>query len=93
MLPALEYDHSNGQCAIIGGFVYRGTKFPALQGQYFYADLCAGWVRSFTYGGTVTSQTSWNLNVTVSSPVSFGEDAKGELYLLTGGGSVYRIGP
>ena len=92
VLPAIEYDHSNGQCAIIGGFVYRGTKFPGLRGQYFYADLCAGWVRSFTYGGTVTSQTSWNLNVTVSSPVSFGEDANGELYLLTGGGSVYRIG-
>ncbi len=92
VLPAIEYDHSNGQCAIIGGFVYRGTTFPALRGQYFYADLCAGWVRSFTFGGTVTSQTSWNLNVTVSSPVSFGEDANGELYLLSGGGSVYRIG-
>jgi glucose/arabinose dehydrogenase len=91
VLPALEYDHSNGQCAIIGGFVYRGTRFPALAGQYFYADLCAGWVRSFTYaGGAVTSQTSWSLDTAVSSPVSFGEDANGELYLLAGS-SVYRI--
>jgi len=91
VLPAVEYDHSNGQCAIIGGFVYRGTRFPALVGQYFYADLCAGWVRSFSYaGGAVTGQTSWNLDVSPGSPLSFGEDARGELYLLTGGG-VYRI--
>jgi glucose/arabinose dehydrogenase len=91
VLPALEYDHSNGQCAIIGGFVYRGTKFPALAGQYFYADLCAAWVRSFTFGGgAVTSQTSWTLDTNVSSPVSFGEDANGELYLLASN-SVYRI--
>ncbi len=91
VLPAVEYDHSNGQCAIIGGFVYRGTRFPALAGQYFYADLCAGWVRSFSYaGGAVTGQTSWNLDLSPGSPLSFGEDARGELYLLTGGG-VYRI--
>ena len=91
VLPAVEYDHSNGQCAIIGGFVYRGTRFPALAGQYFYADLCAGWVRSFSYaGGVVTGQTSWNLDLSPGSPLSFGEDARGELYLLTGGG-VYWI--
>jgi glucose/arabinose dehydrogenase len=89
--PAVEYDRSNGQCAIIGGFVYRGARFPALAGQYFYADLCAGWVRSFTYGGgAVTGQTSWHLDVGVSSPVSFGQDANGELYLLASG-NVYRV--
>ena len=71
--------------------MYRGTKFPALAGQYFYADLCAAWVRSFTYsGGAVTSQTSWTLDTSVSSPVSFGQDANGELYLLASN-SVYRI--
>lgn len=91
VLPAVEYDHSNGQCAIIGGFVYRGTRFPALAGQYFYADLCAGWVRSFSYaGGAVTGQTSWHLDLSPGSPMSFGEDARGELYLLTAGG-VYRM--
>jgi len=91
VLPAVEYDHSNGQCAIIGGFVYRGTRFPALAGQYFYADLCAGWVRSLSYaGGAVTGRTSWNLDLSPGSPMSFGEDARGELYLLTGGG-VYRM--
>jgi glucose/arabinose dehydrogenase len=92
VLPAVEYDHSNGQCAVIGGFVYRGARFPTLAGQYFYAELCAGWVRSLTYaGGAVTGQTSWTLEPGPGSPQSFGEDARGELYLLTAGGDVYRI--
>jgi len=92
VLPAVEYDHSNGQCAVIGGFVYRGARFPALAGQYFYADLCAGWVRSFTYaGGAVTGQTSWTLEPSPGSPLSFGEDSRGELYVLSSGGTVYRI--
>ena len=47
VLPALEYDHSNG-CSIIGGFVYRGARSPSLAGQYFYSDYCSGWIRSFT---------------------------------------------
>ena len=32
---------------ITGGYVYRGAAIPALQGHYFYADYCQGWVRSF----------------------------------------------
>jgi len=39
----------------------------------------------------VTGQTSWNLDASLGSPLSFGEDANGELYLLTGSGNVYRI--
>jgi len=92
VLPAVEYDHSNGQCAVIGGFVYRGTRSPALAGQYFYADLCAAWVRSFTYaGGAVTGRTSWTLKVNLGSVLSFGEDARGEVYVLSSNGTVYGI--
>ena len=53
-LPVLEYDHGEG-CSITGGYVYRGSAIPALQGHYFYGDFCQGWVRSFRYGdGAVT---------------------------------------
>jgi glucose/arabinose dehydrogenase len=92
VLPAVEYDHSGGNCAVIGGFVYRGTQWPALAGQYFYADLCAAWLRSFTYaGGTVTARRNWFLNVDLGSVNSFGQDARGELYVLSGNGIVYRM--
>jgi len=92
--PAVEYGHANNGCSIIGGFVYRGSRAPSLVGQYFYSDYCSGWMRSFFYAnGGVTGQTSWTLNVSLGNVLSFGEDSAGELYVLSGGGSVYRIVP
>ncbi len=91
VLPAVEFPHPDG-CAVIGGFVYRGTASPSLAGQYFYSDLCGGWIRSFTYGsGAVTSRTSWTLDRNLGTPLSFGEDASRELYVLADNGTVYRL--
>jgi len=91
--PVVEYGHANG-CSLTGGFVYRGTRAPSLVGQYFYSDYCSGWMRSFAYAnGAVTGQTTWSLNVSLGNVLSFGEDSAGELYVLSGGGSVYRIAP
>ena len=90
--PAVEYGHANG-CSVTGGFVYRGSA-PSLVGQYFYSDYCSGWLRSFSYAnGAVTGQTTWTFNVGLGNVLSFGEDSAGELYVLSGGGSVYRIAP
>ena len=90
-LPAIDYDHSGGACSVTGGFVYRGSAIPALQGTYFYADYCAGWIRSFRYGGgTATETRQWN-TPNVGTITSFGLDSAGELYVTTGNGRVYRI--
>jgi glucose/arabinose dehydrogenase len=89
--PVLEYTHASG-CSITGGYVYRGTAIPALAGTYFYSDFCGGWVRSFRFvNGVATGQTSWSALDTGRSVVSFGEDAAGELYVLTSDGTVSRI--
>ena len=91
VVPTLEYSHADG-CSIIGGFVYRGTRSPALAGQYFYSDYCSGWIRSFTYaGGAKKSQTDWTLKVDLGNVLSFGEDATGELYVLSANGTAYRL--
>jgi len=93
VLPVIEYDHSEG-CSIIGGFVYRGSRWPSLAGQYFYSDYCSGWLRSFAYAnGAVTGRTSWTLDVSLGNVTSLGEDAAGELYVVSAGGSIYRIAP
>ncbi|MEO5590638.1 MAG: PQQ-dependent sugar dehydrogenase [Gemmatimonadaceae bacterium] len=90
-LPVLEYNHSGGQCSITGGFVYRGAAIPELTASYFYADYCAGWVRSFRYSaGAVTEQRLWAVG-SVGFLTSFGEDAAGELYVTSSNGRVYRI--
>jgi glucose/arabinose dehydrogenase len=92
-LPVLEYDHSDG-CSVTGGYVYRGSAIPAIQGHYFYADLCRGWVRSFRYaGGVATEQTDWPALASTGTIVSFGEDAAGELYILEAGGRVLKVVP
>ncbi len=92
-LPILEYPHDNGTCSVTGGYVYRGTAIPIIQGTYFYADFCAGFVRSFRlYNGSALEQTEWPL-LAASSITSFGQDGLGELYILTRGGTVSRIVP
>lgn len=92
VLPVLEYSHAEG-CSVTGGHVYRGQRIPALRGHYFYADYCRGWVRSFRHeGGQAVDRREWELGG-VGSVLSFGEDAAGELYLLSATGRVYRLVP
>jgi len=89
MLPAVEYGHADG-CSVTGGYVYRGTRIPEIAGHYFYSDYCGGWLRSFRFeDGRATEPTDWQIDA--GSVLSFGEDASGELYVLTANGSVYRI--
>jgi glucose/arabinose dehydrogenase len=91
--PVLDYDHADG-CSVIGGYVYRGQAIPALRGRYFYADYCGGWVRSFLAQGAVaTDQRDWPSLRPGGQVTSFGEDAGGELYVMTSSGKVYRIAP
>jgi glucose/arabinose dehydrogenase len=90
-LPVLEYDHSQG-CSITGGYVYRGSAIPSLQGHYLYADYCGTWVRSFRrVGGVATDKQDRPEIAMGSGTVSFGEDANGELYILNQDGTVARI--
>ena len=91
-LPVLEYAHdAAGGCSVIGGFVYRGSALPELQGRYFYSDLCSGWLRSFVFsGGSATDNRQSIANM--GTVISFGEDGRKELYVLTGAGEVLRIG-
>jgi glucose/arabinose dehydrogenase len=92
-LPTFEYAHNQG-CSITGGYVYRGSVIPQLQGVYFYADYCQGWVRSFRYsGGAVTELTDWPSLRPGGQITSFGEDSAGELYVITAGGGVYKVVP
>ena len=89
-LPVVEYSHAEG-CSITGGFVYRGTQIPELQGHYFYSDWCSGFLRSFFLStGAVTNQRNWGI-ASPGNVTSFGRDSSGELYVLTQAGTVYKI--
>jgi hypothetical protein len=94
-LPVLDYPHFSGACSVTGGYVYRGSAVLALRGTYFYADYCAGFVRSFRHqNGQPTDQKEWPLlSPTEGSITSFGEDAAGELYITTQGGGLFKFIP
>jgi len=90
VLPAIEYGHGEG-CSVTGGYVYRGQAIPAIRGHYFYSDYCAGFLRSFQFDGAVAGdERQWDVG-DVGNVLSFGEDADGELYVLSGNGRVYRL--
>jgi glucose/arabinose dehydrogenase len=88
--PVFEYSHVSGGCAVIGGYVYRGSAIPGLWGAYLFSDNCLGGVAALRLrNGKVASERG--MGVQASSPSSFGEDANGELYLLSLSGGVYRL--
>ena len=90
-MPVIEYSHTEG-CSITGGYVYRGSTIPELDGTYFYSDYCSGWVRSFRYAdGVATDEQQWIDSI--GNVTSFGLDADGELLVVTRGGTIYRMVP
>ena len=88
--PIATYSHDDG-CSVTGGYVYRGSR-AALRGRYIYGDYCSGNVWSLKVsGGKATSLRRERFEI--PSVTSFGEDAAGELYAVSHGGTVYRLTP
>ncbi len=90
VLPFVEYSHAGGACSISGGYVYRGSRLPQITGHYFYADYCTGEVTSVVYPSA--AKVSWPA-LSGGNVSSFGQDARGELYVVQLGGGVFRIVP
>jgi glucose/arabinose dehydrogenase len=90
--PVWEYNHGTNDsigCSITGGYVYRGTAYPAMQGIYFYGDYC-----SRTVWGLQNIAGTWENHTFLTAPggiTSFGEDQAGELYLTSSNGVVYQV--
>ncbi len=83
VFPVAEYNHSgNGlnKCSITGGYVYRGSAFPNLQGIYFFADFCSNEIGMLdaTQTNPIISYTAPYAGAGFSS---FGVDQDNELYV------------
>lgn len=92
VLPVVEYPTGEQGCSVTGGFVYRGEAIAQLRGAYLYSDFCAGWIRALRYRGDEAADRA-DLGVQATEVASFGQDAAGELYVLSLGGQVWRIVP
>jgi glucose/arabinose dehydrogenase len=87
--PIFDYPHNNatGGYSITGGYVYRGTVYPAMAGYYICADYASAnaWViNSTTNVSTIQSGVPGEIS-------SFGELENGELLALTLAGSLYTV--
>ena len=88
--PLTYYAHllqdEMGGNAAVGGYVYRGERYPNWQGIYFFGDFVSGRIWSLNPGGDV------RLLQDLSQPVSsFAQDEAGELYVLTMDGGLYHL--
>ncbi|MBP34054.1 MAG: hypothetical protein CMP31_00125 [Roseibacillus sp.] len=89
--PVYEYDHNAGS-SITGGYVYRGRRFPRMEGIYFFGDYNSGriWGIQRDPSGNWIDRQFLDTSLRISA---FGEDEEGELYvasLFTG--EIYRFG-
>ncbi len=89
-LPVHTYATSEG-CAVVGGYVYRGSAIPELAGHYVYSDHCGRWLRSFRYqNGQATSHAQWGVSAP-ANVLSLGQDRVGEVYVLGQNGRIWRV--
>lgn len=86
--PVYTYHHG-AECAVIGGYVYRGAEIPSLDGWYLFGDLCSGRIKGLTRGSD--GWAAVNMTKTPLAITSFGEDAEGELYVTDLDGGLYRV--
>jgi glucose/arabinose dehydrogenase len=93
VLPVFEINQDTGACAVIGGYVYRGTRIPDLEGAYLFTDNCDGRIRALRLGEDGEVAQERDLGISVDGPTTFGEDADGELYVAAGSDGVFRLDP
>lgn len=100
--PVYEYDNSSQGVAVTGGYVYRGSRIPGLEGTYLFGDFAGpGYsgakIWSFRYDGTEVTEFADRTDElapevgTLTQLASLAEDARGELYALDLGGDLFRI--
>ncbi|MFP3596786.1 PQQ-dependent sugar dehydrogenase [Chryseobacterium sp. SIMBA_029] len=86
--PVAVYDHSGGKCSITGGYVYRGTQYPSLQGRYFFADYCSSQIGILNTDNSVI----WTSAYSGSNFSTFGQNAQKDLFVAAlNTGKIYKI--
>ena len=88
-VPIVEYGRAVGT-AVTGGYVYRGSSYPALDGRYIFGDFGSGriWNIPNTNAPTLEMSTGLDTGLNMSS---FGEGNDGEIYLVSYDGRLFHI--
>jgi glucose/arabinose dehydrogenase len=92
--PIIQYPDENNASSVIGGYVYRGTAYPAFDRTYFYADFTHDFIRGAQFNSVTNTWTPAALSSSSSSivgPTSFSQAANEELYVGTLPGELYHL--
>jgi glucose/arabinose dehydrogenase len=90
--PVAVYTHADG-CSITGGYVYRGTELPRLQGRYLYGDFCSGALWSLRATPEGRAKDVRRERATIPQLTHIGPDADGEPVFASAAGAIYRAVP
>ena len=81
--PVVEYGRRLG-ISVTGGYVYRGSAYPALDGLYLFGDYVSGRIWAVRMNGDEVVEYDEVLERRSRPHIaSFGEDPDGELYICT----------
>lgn len=90
--PEFTYLHDvpNGGQTIIGGYVYRGQKYPVLRNNYICSDLATNnaWIIRLTNGGRIVARLQSGIPPLIQA---YGLDEAGEMYAVAGDGIIYSV--
>jgi hypothetical protein len=87
----IERSHASGFCAIVGGFAVRDPALPRLRGRYVYGDLCHSGLEVARLRPGRSHPVA--LGLRLRGVTTFGEDARGRLYVGSSSGRLYRLAP
>jgi glucose/arabinose dehydrogenase len=91
VFPQLTKSHDDGWCSITGGYIVRDRSLGSLYGRYVYGDFCKGQLRSVKLSQSSASGDRALPLRTIPNLSSFGQDARGRVYVASLNGPVYRF--
>lgn len=92
VFPVVDYENLSGAgtpASVVGGYVYRGTLYPQMQGYYYASDIYSGKLYKVNI-------TTFDTTVQTGLPTfvaGFGETESGELMAVSLNGNAYSIRP
>ena len=95
-VPLAEYDHNGSEAfgSVIGGFVYRGSRMPALYGRYLSFDWVAGEMIAMDPATGALERVPiepGGAQLVAHQDITWGEDEAGELYVGRSTGEVLTL--
>lgn len=89
--PIFAYDHADGKCSIIGGYVVHDPGLPNLAGKYLFGDYCTGKISALTANVGAQKAKTTNLGVVAPQLSGFGVGPDRQIYVVRLDGTIARL--